>query len=91
MTGSGDGFTVAGIPMVISSALPLHPSDGEVARRLVRHGMAGILDWLGQDVGPAPDTLTHAYSTGGRMIVSAEMHDRLLRPLDDFISTGPPP
>lgn len=31
------------------------PTPGEVGRRLVRHGMADILAWLGEPLGPAPD------------------------------------
>ena len=30
------------------------PTLAEDARRIVRHGMAEILDWLGEPVGPKP-------------------------------------
>jgi len=49
-----------GVPIVVSDALPLPPSHREVARRLVRHGLADVLDWLGERVGPEPDAPTHA-------------------------------
>ena len=31
-----------------------HLAPGEQARRLVRHGLADILKWLGENVGPPP-------------------------------------
>jgi hypothetical protein len=39
--------------------LPIHPGPGEQARRLVRHGMADVLAWLGDEVGPGPEEATH--------------------------------
>lgn len=30
------------------------PTPGEDGRRIVRHGMADVLAWLGEPVGPAP-------------------------------------
>ncbi|MBT9255397.1 hypothetical protein KMZ30_07400 [Phycicoccus sp. KQZ13P-1] len=35
------------------------PTDGEDARRIVRHGMAEILEWLGEPVGPKPGEPVH--------------------------------
>lgn len=29
--------------------------EGVRARRMVRHGLADILEWLGEEVGPGPD------------------------------------
>ena len=48
-----------GITVVESDMLPIKPSPGTWARRYVRHGMADILEWLGEDVGPEPDAETH--------------------------------
>lgn len=67
--------------------LPIHPSAGEVARRIVRHGLADVLAWLGEKLGPRPDELTHAIASvdpGNRfdlgiLFVSPEYHDRLRR------------
>jgi hypothetical protein len=35
--------------------------EGEWAKRAVRHGMADVLAWLGDEVGPEPDL---AYTDG---------------------------
>lgn len=76
--------TYGGWPVLVSPALPLVPSPGEWARRFVRHGMADVLAWLGEDVGPEPDALTHvmlgmdlAFGGGVVAFVSAEMFERL--------------
>lgn len=49
-----------GLEVQVSPLLPIVPSDGENARRIVRHGMADILRWLGEGVGPKPDERTEA-------------------------------
>ena len=51
--------TFGGIPAFVSPLLPALPSPGEQARRVVRHGLADVLEWLGEEVGPAPDAMTH--------------------------------
>lgn len=80
------GPDFGGWPVVVSPALPLRPSPGEQGRRIVRHGMADVLAWLGEDVGPKPEALTHvmfamdpARSGGAVAFVSAEMYERLTR------------
>ena len=50
---------LGGWPVVESSLLPTTPSSAEDARRIVRHGLADVLDWLGMEVGPEPGALTH--------------------------------
>lgn len=62
-----------GVPVVVSDALPMDPSPGTWARRSVRHGMSDILEWLGEDVGPAPDVQTHTFliGTDGRSVLYA--------------------
>ena len=66
-----------GIPVVVSPALPLAPSPGADARRMVRHGLADVLAWLGEDVGPKPGDLTHVLMIGGTMHASAAIAGRL--------------
>lgn len=72
---------LGGIPVLVSSLLPLVPSDGEVARRIVRHGYADVLAWLGEEVGPKPTDKTHVIAAfDGRqrvLFVSPECHARL--------------
>ena len=64
--------------VVITPALPQEPSHREVARRLVRHGMADVLDWLGEDVGPAPDALTHVLFKEGWLFASTDAYQHLV-------------
>lgn len=47
--------TIGGIPVVTTVHLPRHPTDGENARRIVRHGLAEALPWLDINPGPRPD------------------------------------
>jgi hypothetical protein len=68
---------LGGIPVVVSDYLPLTPSVGENARRIVRHGLADVLAWLGEEVGPKPNEETHVLLTGGQMLVSAAAFERL--------------
>lgn len=58
---AGDIGTPFGVRIIVDPALPLEPSDGERARRIVRHGLADVLRWLGEDVGPEPDAVTQAF------------------------------
>jgi hypothetical protein len=62
-----------GIPVIESPALPIKPSPGVWARRYVRHGLADVLTWLGEDVGPEPDAETHALLIGNTLHASAAM------------------
>lgn len=75
---------LGGVPVLVSPALPVIPSPGEDARRIVRHGMADVLAWLGEDVGPKPGAAAHVVMgldgglTGSLVaMVSREMYDRL--------------
>jgi len=76
------------MPVVVSNALPMDPSTREWARHYVRHGMADILAWLGEEVGPEPDAQTHAVSAGGVLYVSAEWSARLVEASTTNISGG---
>lgn len=80
---------VAGVPVVVSPMLPIVPSPGTDARRLVRHGMADVLAWLGEDVGPKPGEVTHALVAGGSLWVSQEAYDALVASSDVDVVTEP--
>lgn len=49
---------LCGIPVVTVASSLLKPSERAMAgidgRRIVRHGLADVLEWLGEDVGPKP-------------------------------------
>lgn len=63
-----------GINIVESTTLPLEPSPGQWARRFVRHGMADVLAWLGEHVGPRPDDRINALQLNERtLLVSPEL------------------
>jgi hypothetical protein len=75
---------VFGTPVVVLTSLPIVPSDGTNARRMVRHGLADVLEWLGLDVGPEPYEEQHAFISSGWgahepsvIYVSAYMFNRL--------------
>lgn len=70
--------------VVVSPMLPIPPSVGEVARRTVRHGLADVLAWLGEPVGPKPGDQTHAFygfagatSDSPVLFVSQHLRDQL--------------
>lgn len=60
------------LPVNVSAHLPVTPSDAEDARRIVRHGLAGVLDWLGEDVGPRPGDPIHVVESIGALWVSEQ-------------------
>ena len=69
-----------GWPVVVSPLLPgPAPSHKEDAVRIVRHGMRDVLEWLGEDPGPAPGARTHivAVDAGRHFLMSAELWERL--------------
>lgn len=68
-----------GVRVVESRALPLKPSPGTDARRIVRHGLADVLAWLGENVGPKPGEETHSFLLGGghTLVVSHDLNERL--------------
>lgn len=66
-----------GTPVVLAPMLPLAPSPGQDARRIVRHGLAEVLAWLGEKVGPEPGDATHALLVGGTLFVSGAVYDTL--------------
>jgi hypothetical protein len=66
-----------GMPVRISPQLPIEPSDEDNIVRSVRHGLADVLAWLGEDVGPKPGDPCHAISTPHALYVSQECFDEL--------------
>ncbi|WP_343317754.1 hypothetical protein AAFM46_10920 [Arthrobacter sp. TMP15] len=59
--------------IIVTQVLPLKPTLAQDTIRSVRHGLADVLNWLGEDVGPIPGALTHVFRSGGKLFVSAEM------------------
>lgn len=70
------------LPVIVSPALPIIPTDAENTVRLVRHGLADVLEWLGEDVGPKPGDYTHAIMGEGTLFVSQEMRDKMADSLE---------
>lgn len=72
-----------GMRVVVSPHLPTttYPDHKEDGRRIVRHGMAEILEWLGEEVGLAPGEpeVTHAYVFGeARTILASAEYVELI-------------
>lgn len=68
---------VVSTPIVVSPWLPIAPTDGVDIVRMVRHGLADVLAWLGEDVGPKPGDKTHAVLIQGTLFVSQELADKI--------------
>jgi hypothetical protein len=66
-----------GLPVIVNVLLPIEPSDAENTVRSVRHGLADVLEWLGEDVGPKPGDPCHAISAPNAIYVSQECFDEL--------------
>jgi hypothetical protein len=49
-----------GVQFVSTDLLPTEPPPATEAERIVRHGLADVLAWLGDPVGPAPNDPIHA-------------------------------
>jgi hypothetical protein len=63
--------------MFVSQLLPISPTlETDVVRR-VRHGLADVLEWLGEEVGPKPGDKIHAIMAGTQLIVSQEFADKV--------------
>ena len=72
LTGSIGSFT--GLRLVVSEHLPCYPSDGENARRIVRHGLSDVLKWVGEEVGMAPFEPTHMLQSRDILFVSPQTY-----------------
>lgn len=71
-----------GLEVFVTDALPIAPGHREVARRTIRHGLADVLRWLGEDVGPQPDAATDALRVGNALYVSRDLYERLVESAD---------
>jgi hypothetical protein len=74
-----DLTTLSGTRVIESRYLPIRPSAGEDAKRIVRHGLADVLAWLGEDVGRKPGELTHAFFAPGFIYASAAYIEAMRR------------
>jgi hypothetical protein len=70
-------YLEGGLPVIIAPSLPIAPTDAENIVRSVRHGLADVLAWLGEDVGPKPGACMHAVTTPTAVFVSQECFDEL--------------
>jgi hypothetical protein len=68
------------MPVIVSPALPLPaPEKGspEWITRYVRHGMADVLEWVGEEVGRGPDDTTDVLVMAGQLVMSQAAYDRI--------------
>lgn len=63
--------------IVVHPFLPIVPTLEEDVVRMVRHGLADILECLGEEVGPKPGDAVHVIHMGTHVFVSQEVRDRL--------------
>ena len=68
LTGQIGEFT--GLRVIVSESLPWEPTDCENTRRIVRHGLKDVLEWLGEEVGMAPFQPTHMIMSRDSLFVS---------------------
>lgn len=73
---------IGDVKVIIHPALPITPTLAEDVVRSVRHGLADVLEWLGEDVGPKPGEATHVLfasdGVGSSLFVSREVYARLV-------------
>lgn len=70
--------TLMGLPVVQSDLCTRPPTPAEDARRIVRHGLADVLEWLGEDPGPRPgERVSTAYLVNGTLLASPAIVHRL--------------
>ena len=63
-----------------AAPLPVPASDAEIARRIVRHGLADVLVWLGEEPGAKPTDLVHTlYVLAGSVVVTHPESVRVLK------------
>ena len=74
--GRWDGMEIRQSPV-----LPMSSTDAQDARRIVRHGLADVLAWLGPSAapgghvpGPRPGEPVHAVEVHGVLFVSADLY-----------------
>lgn len=62
--------------MFVSQLLPITPTLEQDVIRTVRHGLADVLEWLGEEVGPKPGEQIHVIHAGTQLLVSQEFLDK---------------
>lgn len=72
-----DRIRMDGLRVIVHPWLPEEPTLQQDIVRMVRHGLADILEALGEDVGPAPGEPIHAYIHAGALFVSRELYDQI--------------
>jgi hypothetical protein len=70
---TGAAAVLAGIQVIESDLLPIYPTHRQDATRIVKHGLADVLEWLGEKVGPMPGEPTHMLMIGRDLHASAAM------------------
>lgn len=63
--------------MYVSNLLPIAPTAEQDVIRTVRHGLADVLEWLGEEVGPKPGEHIHVIKAGSQLLVSQAFADGL--------------
>ncbi len=64
--------------MFVSQLLPITPTIEVDVTRIVRHGLADVLEWLGEEVGPKPGEQIHVMLAGSQLIVSQAFMDKAM-------------
>lgn len=91
------GALAPGLDIVVSDLLPMPPSPGEEARRIVRHGFAAARRITGRAalfpdaagaVGPLPGDQTHAFVGQGKAFLSKQVWERLYNDRVESVHTG---
>lgn len=85
--------TLLGLDVQVSPALPIVPSPGEDARRIVRHGLAKYIKWClpNENVGPKPGHVQHVFllPRDHTILVSNDFYQRLrmsVSPVDGVVT-----
>ena len=81
-------LSALGVKVIPSRLLPIKPTLEQYVIRCVRHGLADVLEQLGEDVGPAPDDQVHTMAFGDTLFVSHATYDRLKRMTSPNTSTA---
>lgn len=70
---------LGGLTVVVNPVLPVDPTPGEDARRIVRHAYGEeFLAWIGEKVGPEPGAPTHILRSGGTIHMSERAYRGLV-------------
>lgn len=75
--GAGPLADQLGVKVVVSNVLPILPTPRQDATRIVRHGLADWVAYIGEQVGPKPGEPIHALMIGGTMHASRAFYGRI--------------